>query len=487
MIAIQSWKRGLTWGLHLACAVAAVAEIGTLLCIFAARLRYPMDIEWLEGHSLEEAWRVFHPGQPLYGDPALGVQTQIYPPFYFIVVAALGRVFGLDYWTGRLVSAVAFSAGCTAIAFVIARHAKEGRTGVVLALAAVACVAVAFPLVCSWYDLARVDSLAMGLVLVAAAVVTCSPPTPRRSILVAALLAAAIYTKQTHILFAAWITVFTFARDRRSGLVMAASLAVICLLAFGVLEVKSHGWFAWWMTLAAAQDLRPESFAEGEMMLAGFAPYLPPLLLVLPFMIGRRWVTRTTMLWVGMLAVALPVGMVPLMKVGGATNNLLPIVFTAPAVAILAALDYLDGPAAAARHRGASLGALLALSCAYVVLHRLSVAPYAPTEDARIAGADVERFRLVSPGRRRHSQPPVPRATQRRAYPTASHHGLRGAGHGKQGRRCATGYRETRTALGCPHRSGTGRLDAHATRRPLHPRVQDPAERGDLGHAGVRA
>lgn len=390
-----TWKRALLWALHVACALVAAAQIVTLLRIFAARLQYPMDIEWLEGHSLEEAWRVFHAGPPLYGDPALGVQTQIYPPAYFLVVAAVGRVLGLDYWTGRFVSIVAFSTGCAAVALVVAGHAKDRRTGIVLALAAIACVVVAFPVVCAWYDLARVDSLAMGLVLVAAAIATCGTPTPRRSIVVAVVLAVAIFTKQTHLLFAAWIAVFTFVLDRRSGLVMAGVLTGTCALAFAVLEVKSHGWFGWWLTLAAAQDLRPQSLADGEIELVRFAPYLLPLSLVLPFMMGRRWASRTTVFWSGMLAAAFPVGIAPLLKTGGATNNLIPIVFVAPAVAMLGALDYLDGPAFAAPRRDASLGTLLALSCVYIAHHRLSLAPYEPTVD-QWAGARAVNHLVAS-------------------------------------------------------------------------------------------
>src|SRR5437016_5149547 len=99
--------RALVFLAHVACAAAAVMHIVWLARIFALRFTFPMDLEWLEGHSLEEAWRAFHPGEPLYGDPAVGHQTQIYPPLYFIVVGAIGRVIGLDFWTGRAISILA--------------------------------------------------------------------------------------------------------------------------------------------------------------------------------------------------------------------------------------------------------------------------------------------------------------------------------------------------------------------------------------------
>ena len=133
--------------------------------------------------------------------------------------------------------------------------------------------------------------------------------------------------------------------------------------------------------MAASQELRDEPLADGEIALARFAPYLPVLLVVVPFMLGRRWLSRPTILWSGMLGVALPVGLLPLMKLGGAMNNFVPLVVVAPVAALLAGLDYVDGPGSTARYREALTGALVTLSGVYIGLHALQIGPYTPNRD----------------------------------------------------------------------------------------------------------
>jgi hypothetical protein len=55
-------------------AVALVPALAQLVCFIYAltlRARYPMDLEWLEGTQLCEAYR-FARGLPVYGPPAQG-------------------------------------------------------------------------------------------------------------------------------------------------------------------------------------------------------------------------------------------------------------------------------------------------------------------------------------------------------------------------------------------------------------------------------
>ena len=371
--------------------MAALTQIVWLLRIFILRIDFPMDIEWLEGHSLEEAWRSTHAGEPLYGDRTLGHQTQIYPPLYFMVVGVLGRVVGLDYATGRSVSIVAFLAGCGAVLHVVMAHAKDRKTGVVVGLVAVAAICAGFPVVYGWYDIARVDSMAIALVIGAGAVVSgASPPTTRRAVVAGALLAMAVYTKQTTVVFVPWLAAFVFVRSKRAGLWLAGVFTVLCGVALVALQLATHGWFLRWMTLAAAQSMEIQRLGDGQLSILKFAPYLPLYVLLIPFMAGRRWLTPTTALWCGLFASAVPASFLPFLKVGGAPNNFIAIVFFTPPAVLLAVLDCVDGPARGWKWRPAALAAFLALASAYLVLALYPHDLYVPTVPQRAAARSLD-------------------------------------------------------------------------------------------------
>jgi hypothetical protein len=74
---------------------------------------------------------------------------------------------------------------------------------------------------------------------------------------------------------------------------------------------------------------------------------------------------------------------VPLIKVGGFLNNLIPIVFLGPPAFALAAADLFDGPCSNAGWRRAAFGGFLTIATLYLVERRYSVAPWIPTDAQR--------------------------------------------------------------------------------------------------------
>src|ERR1700678_2761250 len=71
--------------------VASVFVMLLFVVTALRRLRYPYELEQLEGYNFLSALRVFR-GQTLYPRPSLEFVPYMYPPGYFYVCAALGRL-----------------------------------------------------------------------------------------------------------------------------------------------------------------------------------------------------------------------------------------------------------------------------------------------------------------------------------------------------------------------------------------------------------
>src|SRR5262245_28916875 len=182
---------GASAGAHLLLLVPAAWHIAAISWIFASRINYPMDIEWMEGGALLHAYRFMH-GQPVYGPPSQGFLPYPYPPLHFVFIAAAGTIAGLDYWTGRAVSILFFTLACAAVFREVRVSTRRGWDSVVLPIGAVALAASSFPAVGAWYDVVRNDSLAIALPILGTAVLS-DTVTRRRLIAGAILFTAAVF------------------------------------------------------------------------------------------------------------------------------------------------------------------------------------------------------------------------------------------------------------------------------------------------------
>src|SRR5437867_9503324 len=83
-----------------------IAYVIAYLAVALLRLRYPFELEWMEGADLGHVERLLR-GQPLYGRPSLEFAPFIYPPLYFMAAAWVTKLIGLGFPALRLVSFVA--------------------------------------------------------------------------------------------------------------------------------------------------------------------------------------------------------------------------------------------------------------------------------------------------------------------------------------------------------------------------------------------
>ena len=364
-----------------ALSVPAILQLATFTKIVLSRVAYPMDIEWLEGGELYQAYRWIH-GLPVYGPPEQGYLPFLHPPAHFMLLGLLGRIVGIDYAMGRLVSIAFFALACAFVAREVGSRCATREERFVAPLVALAFAMASFPVVSGLYDLIRNDTMALGLVLLGAALVGDGRVSRRRIVLVAVVLAAATYTRYPCIFMSLAIGLFVLVRSRRNGL-----LLLCCTLAAGgavlfALQLKSGGWY-WWMTVTvlSGHPLDGARFFEALSRVMRFAPFLVAIPFVLSIRTLRDRLAPRTVLWCGLLAGAFPAGLLPFAKLGGFDNDLIPIVFLAGPVAVLVVVDLLqDQPGRSGAGPRAPWIALVAAS-AYLAWRLYDPGAFIPTAE----------------------------------------------------------------------------------------------------------
>jgi hypothetical protein len=371
----------------------AAWHIAALAQIFASRMTFPMDIEWMEGGMLLHAHRLLH-GEPVYGPPSQGFLPYPYPPGYFAATAALGGAFGLDYWTGRAVSIAAFALASGVLFRETLRAAGKNRgEGVLLGSISVASAACSYPAVDGWYDLCRNDTLVIALVVLGAAMLSEDRPSRRRIFAASAVLTAAVFTKQTAIFFIAWLGLFLLLRRYTKAIVFVLSTGALSCATLAVIQLSTGGLF-WIYTFKnlSQHPLDGAQALDGMIHMLAFAPFLPlmPLLSLAVWRLG--WLRPRTALWLGMLAAAFPAALVSYAKAGGYLNNLIPIAILVGPTFVLLMGDIIKGMSGSGATRAAARTLTLALSSAFLLLRRYDTEPFMPSQAMWNQAAELNAF-----------------------------------------------------------------------------------------------
>jgi hypothetical protein len=376
----------------------AGAHVLLFAFLVGRRLFWPYDLEWMEGGMVLQALRVAH-GQPLYGPPTLDYVPFLYGPLYPALLATLGRAFGVSYALGRLIS-IASLAGALALGYAAARRAGAGRA---VALAAMACVLTAFPLVGAWYDLARVDELYL-LAMTAGVYLTVHWPRPAGAIVSALLLVAACFSKQTALPILVFAGVGWLLVSRRLAALYAAAAVVGLAAGVLVLDAASDGWFWIWCIRASTRHkfYRYAAFNEAPRALLTHAPAIwLALAAAVIVRIRLRRFSRAHLVWTALAVVGTAAALVASGKEWAASNCYIPAVFfplLALAVLTAEAPSYVLSPSARRTPRfvlGTLVPAALAVQLA---THFYDPRPFTPTTRDRQAAGRLLALLASAPG-----------------------------------------------------------------------------------------
>lgn len=375
------WK---TWLSRIAALVVvspALYQLFLELRLFASRVRYPMDLEWLEGPALYQAYRMMR-GWFTYGPPGEGYLPLFHPPGYPTVLAGVGFLFGLDYPVARVVSFSFFLLAIVLLARQVVKHEEDRLLGLVAGLLGAGCAAAGVPLFEGFSDLVRGDTLALFLCVLAGSLAIDAERkmTDRRVAIIALLLAALVYVRLPAIFMPTWTALFVLLRHRPTGLRLAiVTTAIAGLVLVGAL-FATRGWY-WIYTVSLNQSHaipRDRWFLFGRLIF-GFSPFIVVLPVVALVLALKRRLSARAGFWTGMLVAGTLAACLPYVKVGGYANDLMPIPLLVGPAAMLLALDVVKALGGFPRIALATRWSLFAGMAAFLALRFWDPTPFIPS------------------------------------------------------------------------------------------------------------
>jgi Dolichyl-phosphate-mannose-protein mannosyltransferase len=306
---------------RLVIAAVAVAPIAVYLYVALHRIGYPYELEWLEGGAVEIVNRVAH-GHGIYVAPSLHYVAYPYPPLYFWVSALLAKGIGVGFVAPRLVSFVASLGSLVVLWDVVRRDTGDALAGLVAA----GIFAATYVVGGAYFDLARVDSLFVFLLLASIAVAR-RARSWRGGVAVGGLVFLSFFTKQTALLAAAPMFAYLLVARRRIAVSAIVTLAVLGIASTLVMNAVSHGWYDYFVfhellnqginakavrTFIPKSLIRPTGWAIGLALVGGLIGW------------RRARVPEGWMFWVAVWIGLVGASWVSLVHAGGSSDVLMP-------------------------------------------------------------------------------------------------------------------------------------------------------------------
>lgn len=305
-------------GLEVLLALIALTPIALFLITSLSRLRYPFPLEQLEGPMLLAAERIAH-GLPIYVRPNFHFIPYMYGPAYYYVSGWAVRWMGPGFLPLRLISLLSTCASFAIIYIFVLLDTRGARLRRHLAaIAGAGLYAAAYPWTREWFDLARLDSLYILLLLLA---LLC---TRRLHPIIAAVAwTLAFLAKQTILPVAVVMLCHDWKRPRRmvAGVVGFLAMAAASTAA---LNHATHGWFRFYaFTVPHANAdllLRPATFYIPSRVLAPYGIAL--LVIAAAWIFAAKPLRRSAAGWFYLLAAVSTFALCWFLQAhGGATSN----------------------------------------------------------------------------------------------------------------------------------------------------------------------
>jgi hypothetical protein len=211
------------------------------IAIAARRVGYPFELQFMEGGSVDGIRRILM-GHKLYVRPSLEFTPYIYGPLYFYVSAAASKIIGIGFLAPRMVSFLSSLGSFVLIALLVKQETASWFAGAI----ACALFAATFQIGGAWFDLARVDSLCLFLVLAAIYFIRFKT-SPRGYVLAGVFVLLAFQTKQIALTISLPLMLYCALSNRRRSLYFIGAAITTVAASASLLDWIHHGWYRYYM------------------------------------------------------------------------------------------------------------------------------------------------------------------------------------------------------------------------------------------------
>lgn len=287
------------------------------------RIVYPYDLDFDEDSILMQTLRLVQ-GQPVYVPPNAVFNPHVYMPFYFWLGSWLIRLTGPNLVPLRLLS-LAATLTTTALIYFIAR--RESRHAWI-ALACAGLYLGGYRINGFWYEVIRVDSLFVALLLGGLALGIYAGGSKARLMLSAFVLALSFFTKQSGAFIGAGLGIYLLLISWRRALWFLVPFGVLTLAPLFALDLVTGGWFSYHVFYIGSADPielgRLVQFISLDLISTMGALTLMALLAALWSIRAHGWGILKAEPWLIALALAILISALGRARVGGNLNNRMP-------------------------------------------------------------------------------------------------------------------------------------------------------------------
>ena len=219
-------------------AAGAGIFIAAYVAVALRRLGHPYELEWMEGGVVDHVRRVLD-GRALYGPPSLDFVPYIYTPLYYYVGAGVSAVLGVGFLPLRLISFASSLVAFWALHRLVTHETGDRWAGFVAA----GVLAGTYRLGGDWFDLARVDSLFLALLLTGLLLAR-TARSVRTVVAAGVLVSLAFLTKQAALLPAVAPLLWLAVTNRRWAAAYGATVAGGIGGTTVLLDLLTDGWYS---------------------------------------------------------------------------------------------------------------------------------------------------------------------------------------------------------------------------------------------------
>lgn len=281
------------------------------------RVFYPYDLDFIEDSMLMQSIRIAN-NQPVFVAPNADFMPHVYMPLYSFIGGMLIKVMGASFVPLRLLSLSATLATAILI-FLIAQHETQEKW---ISFACAALFLGGYRLTGFWYELARVDSLFVMLLMIGMMIGLRARSVPRL-LAAAAVMTLAFFTKQTAVLFAGALTLYLFFNIRWRVLWFVIPFSALVSVTILILNATTDGWF-WYHTFTIAGGDPVELGRVINYVFVDVLWCMGGLSVMVIVSLIRRDVARNVSWFIAIFAAFIVSG-VGRSSVGGNVNNLMPV------------------------------------------------------------------------------------------------------------------------------------------------------------------